>query len=105
MAKPSKSCYSQTIANQINVNENSISPDFRNQNLETCDFEKSLEKQICVWKGNPIRKKSPLKEMFTDSDNFIIEFGNRPWTAQNRATILAAAISIDFDFFENNNKD
>ncbi len=43
-----------------------------------------------------------LKEIFTDSDNFIIEFGEKHWGSQNRAVILAAAISIDFDFFENN---
>lgn len=42
MAKPSKSCYSQTIANQINVNENSISPDFRNQNLRETVKNKSF---------------------------------------------------------------
>ncbi len=45
----------------------------------------------------------PLKEMFTDADNFMIEFGNHRWTAAQRAVILASAICVDFDFFENNN--
>lgn len=45
-----------------------------------------------------------LKEMFTDSDNFMIEFGTHQWSAAQRAVILASAISVDFDFFENNNK-
>lgn len=45
-----------------------------------------------------------LKEVFTDSDNFMIEFGNAQWTAQQRAVIFAASISVDFDFFENNQK-
>lgn len=44
-----------------------------------------------------------LKEYFTDSDNFMIEFGTKHWSAAQRAVIFATAISIDFDFFENNN--
>jgi uncharacterized protein YxjI len=44
-----------------------------------------------------------LKEYFTDSDNFMIEFGTKQWTPAQRAIIFATAISIDFDFFENNN--
>jgi uncharacterized protein YxjI len=44
-----------------------------------------------------------LKEYFTDSDNFMIEFGTKQWTAAQRAVIFATAISVDFDFFENNN--
>lgn len=44
-----------------------------------------------------------LKEYFTDADNFMIEFGSKHWTAAQRAVIFATAISIDFDFFENNN--
>jgi uncharacterized protein YxjI len=42
------------------------------------------------------------KEMFTDADNFGVDFGNHPWTAEQRAVIFAAAIAVDFDFFENN---
>jgi len=45
-----------------------------------------------------------LKEYFTDADNFMIEFGNKNWTPQQRAVIFATSISVDFDFFENNNK-
>jgi len=43
-----------------------------------------------------------LREVFTDADTFLVDFGRTPWTLSNRAVILAAAISIDFDFFENN---
>jgi uncharacterized protein YxjI len=43
-----------------------------------------------------------LREVFSDADTFRIEFGNTSWTEEQRAVILAAAISIDFDFFENN---
>ncbi|MBU0553070.1 scramblase [Myxococcota bacterium] len=45
-----------------------------------------------------------LKEMFSDADNFGVDFGEMPWTLSHRAVIFAAAISIDFDFFENNHK-
>ena len=45
-----------------------------------------------------------LKEYFTDTDNFMVEFGNKNWTPQQRAVIFATSISVDFDFFENNNK-
>jgi hypothetical protein len=43
-----------------------------------------------------------LKEVFTDADNFMIEFGSQTWTQSQRAVILASSISVDFDFFENN---
>ncbi|MCX6118627.1 MAG: phospholipid scramblase-related protein [Proteobacteria bacterium] len=43
-----------------------------------------------------------IKEFFTDSDNFLVDFGNYPWSPQNRSIIAAAAICADFDFFENN---
>ena len=43
-----------------------------------------------------------FKEAFTDTDNFKIEFGNHNWTSQQKRVIIAAALSIDFDFFENN---
>ena len=45
-----------------------------------------------------------LKEYFTDTDNFMVEFGTKAWSAAQRAVIVATAISIDFDFFENNNR-
>jgi len=44
-----------------------------------------------------------LKEVFTDADNFLVEFGTAPWSPAQRAVILATSISVDFDFFENNN--
>jgi len=43
-----------------------------------------------------------LREIFTDADTFQVDFGHGGWTTAQRAVILAAAISIDFDFFENN---
>jgi uncharacterized protein YxjI len=46
-----------------------------------------------------------LKEYFTDADNFMIDFGSKAWTAAQRAVIFAAAISIDFDFFEGHHSD
>ena len=49
------------------------------------------------------RWSGALKEYFTDTDNFMVEFGATGWTAAQRAIIFATAISIDFDFFENNN--
>jgi len=41
-----------------------------------------------------------LTEAFTDADTFCIDFGTHDWTPSQRAVILAASISIDFDFFE-----
>lgn len=43
-----------------------------------------------------------LREIFTDADTYRIDFGAQSWTPAQRAVLLAAAISIDFDFFENN---
>jgi uncharacterized protein YxjI len=43
-----------------------------------------------------------LREIFTDADTFMIDFMQGLWTEPQRRVIFAAAISIDFDFFENN---
>lgn len=43
-----------------------------------------------------------LSEIFTDADTFMIDYADHPWDEKQRAVIFAAAISIDFDFFENN---
>jgi uncharacterized protein YxjI len=43
-----------------------------------------------------------LREMFTDADTYMLDFEASEWTTEERFVILAAAISIDFDFFENN---
>jgi len=43
-----------------------------------------------------------LREIFTDADTYRVEFGMHPWTWEQRAIIFAASVSIDFDFFENN---
>lgn len=56
-------------------------------------------KQIsCInkkWKGI-------LQEAFTDADTFMINFENQDLSIDKKTIILAAAISIDFDFFEDN---
>ncbi len=43
-----------------------------------------------------------LREVFADADTFLIDYQDGSWSVQERAVIFAAAISIDFDFFENN---
>jgi len=43
-----------------------------------------------------------MREVFTDADVFMVDYAAAPWTDEQRATVFAAAISIDFDFFENN---
>lgn len=57
-----------------------------------------------IHKDASISKKwgGALQEVFTDADTFRVDFGNGHFTADQRALIFAAAISIDFDFFEKN---
>lgn len=43
-----------------------------------------------------------LREIFSDADTFMIDFMQGSWTPGERRVLFAAAISIDFDFFENN---
>jgi len=43
-----------------------------------------------------------LRETFADADTFLIDYENSSWSDDERTVIFAAAISIDFDFFENN---
>jgi uncharacterized protein YxjI len=43
-----------------------------------------------------------LREMFSDADTFMIDFTGGKWDDRQRAIIFAAALSIDFDFFEKN---
>lgn len=43
-----------------------------------------------------------MREVFADADTFMIDYQQGAWSAPERAVIFAAAISIDFDFFENN---
>jgi uncharacterized protein YxjI len=43
-----------------------------------------------------------LREIFTDADTFMVDYGSGQWREGQKAVIFAAAISIDFDFFENN---
>lgn len=44
------------------------------------------------------------QEWLTDADKFGIQFTNDNWTLEQRACVFAAALTIDFDFFENNQK-
>lgn len=46
--------------------------------------------------------KGLVHEAFTDADTFLVDFGTPAWSDAERAVILCAALSIDFDFFENN---
>ncbi|HEY8121871.1 MAG TPA: phospholipid scramblase-related protein [Myxococcota bacterium] len=43
-----------------------------------------------------------LREVFADADTFGVDFSQASWAPEERAVIFAAAVSIDFDFFENN---
>jgi uncharacterized protein YxjI len=43
-----------------------------------------------------------LREVFADADTFGIDFSQATWAPEERAVIFSAAVSIDFDFFENN---
>lgn len=45
-----------------------------------------------------------LREMFTDADTYCIDFGQGVWEPDQREVIFAASISIDFDFFEDNQR-
>ena len=44
------------------------------------------------------------QEYLTDADNFMLDFGKKNWSLPQKAVIFAAALSIDFDFFENNHQ-
>lgn len=48
------------------------------------------------------KKWSGVSEVFTDADTFLIDFGEGQFSPPQRAVVLGAAISIDFDFFEEN---
>ncbi len=43
-----------------------------------------------------------LREVFADADSFGVDFSPARWSAEERSVIFCAAVSIDFDFFENN---
>ena len=43
-----------------------------------------------------------LREVFSDADTFRVAIEGAGWSGEERWVLLAAAISIDFDFFENN---
>jgi uncharacterized protein YxjI len=43
-----------------------------------------------------------LREVFADADTFGVDFSLASWAPEERAVIFSAAVSIDFDFFENN---
>ena len=43
-----------------------------------------------------------LREVFADADTFRVGLDQGVWTTAERQVLFAAAIAIDFDFFENN---
>ena len=43
-----------------------------------------------------------LREAFTDADSFVVDYGKGAWQTSQKIVILCAAVSIDFDFFEDN---
>lgn len=43
-----------------------------------------------------------LKEAFSDADSFVVEYGDKAWSTNQRLVLLFTAVSIDFDFFEDN---
>ena len=43
-----------------------------------------------------------LREAFTDADSFLVDYGKGAWQTSQKIVILCAAVSIDFDFFEDN---
>jgi uncharacterized protein YxjI len=45
-----------------------------------------------------------LREIFTDADAYLVDYGNKNWSVEEKAVIFGAALSIDFDYFENNAK-
>jgi hypothetical protein len=54
--------------------------------------------------GNISKKWQGLfKEGFTDADSFAIDFGSLDSHSAHKTIVFSTAISIDFDYFENNN--
>lgn len=47
-----------------------------------------------------------LKEVFTDADRFVVVLDgpSAPQSADAKATLLGAALALDFDYFEDNNR-
>ena len=51
------------------------------------------------------KEMGPLKkELFTDSDRFFVGFPS-DWNSEDKSLLLAAAVTIDMDFFESNSSD
>jgi len=48
------------------------------------------------------RWQGVLAEVFTDADSYMINFSSHDWSDDEKVVALAAAISVDFDFFEDN---
>ena len=43
-----------------------------------------------------------MKEVFTDADQFTIDFSKQAWSPEQKSILLFACMSIDLDFFEDN---
>ena len=96
--------------------QRSLNPIFKEYEIRGVDGQPFARINAPVWRfwtffirdvdGGPpigsIRKKWTgwRKEMYTRADNFDIDFGERSWTLEQRCTLLAAAIAIDLDRFE-----
>lgn len=69
----------------------------------TTNHGKEAGEILKTWRGMNI--SGILTELFTDTDNFLVNFGSQSWSIEQKKVILAAAISVDFDYFENNHRD
>lgn len=43
-----------------------------------------------------------LREIFTDADMFMVDLSSSRFDEEQKAVVLSAALSVDFDFFEDN---
>ncbi|HET7711628.1 MAG TPA: phospholipid scramblase-related protein [Thermoanaerobaculia bacterium] len=75
-----------------------VSPFFRIWTFPVLDSAGNHVAEISKkWKGL-------MREAFTDADKFTIDFLGGRWDIERRAVVFAAALSIDFDFFEDNQR-
>ena len=77
--------------------------------FETITPERVGEHIMVLYLDRPARANAmntqmglDMRELFTDADTYRIAFEVGSWTLEQRLVVFAAAISIDFDFFENN---
>ena len=56
-----------------------------------------------IVKRKPATLMDALKEAFTDSDGFTVDFANANLTAQQKALMLSSLVLVDYMFFEMDN--